>query len=96
MICPAAQGFFFSLPGTSKPKQVPHTMAHELTMAAAVVCIAVAIIVFAAVDGAQKAWGVIPLFLGCVAAVRYYLEREYLHLKEENAYLDYGGALETL
>ena len=48
-------------------------MAHELTMAAAVVCFVVAIIVFAYVDGAQKAWGALPFFLGCVAAVQYYL-----------------------
>ena len=52
-------------------------MPHKLTMAAAVVCFVVAIIVFRYVDGAQKAWAALPFFLGCVAAVQYYLSQYY-------------------
>lgn len=47
-------------------------MPHYLTMAAAVVFWFIAGMIFLYGDGAWKFTAVTPLFLGCVAAVRYY------------------------
>ena len=72
-----------------------------ITMAAAVMFWLISGIIVAYGDGAWKFTAVSTFFLGCVAAVRYYLLSQYFHLKEENSYLDLaeltrGGPLETL
>ena len=73
-------------------------MSYYLTMAAAVVFWFIAGMIFLHGDGAWKFTAVTPLFLGCVAAVRYYYLLSQYNQKPEagsaesymNAKIRYG------